>query len=162
MIENASHYFARGNTAHGAHFLYKSAFQGLDKILVLTGPPGTGKSTVIRNLAESLLDRGQHVQCFHSPLRPDELDGIIATELKVGVIDEQACGGILEGVTGETLMFDFGVALDTRSISKETFGTIEELKGNLIDAYSKAYKTFATALRIHDEWKNFISRAWTS
>ncbi|MBP1967703.1 PRK06851 family protein [Paenibacillus aceris] len=154
-MENASHYFARGNTALGAHFLYKSAFQGLDKILVLMGPPGTGKSTFIRNLAESLLDSGQHVQCFHSPLRPDELDGIIATELKVGVVDGQTCGGILEGVAGETLTFDFGMALDNRSISTESLGKIEELEEKLIDAYSKAYEAFATALRIHDEWEKF-------
>lgn len=156
MIENASHYFARGNTAHGAHFLYKSAFQGLDRILILMGPPGTGKSTIIRNLADNLLDRGQHVQCFHSPLRPDELDGIIATDFKVGIVDGQACGETLEGDTGETiLVFDFGVALNNNGISTEALGTIEELRGKLTDAYSKAYETFATALRIHDEWEKF-------
>ncbi|CAG7643696.1 hypothetical protein PAESOLCIP111_04530 [Paenibacillus solanacearum] len=155
MIENVSHYFARGNTAHGAHFLYKSAFQGLDKILVLTGPPGTGKSTIIRRLADSLTDRGQHVQCFHSPLRPDELDGMIATELKVGIVDRQACEWIIEDGPGATIEFDFGAALDNRGVSTETLGMIDELKGELIDAYSKAYESFATALRIHDEWEKF-------
>lgn len=153
MSEKVSHYFARGNTAHGAHFLYKTAFQGLDKVLVLTGPSGTGKSTSIRNLADSLLDRGQHVQCFHSPLRPDELDGIIATDLKVGIVDGQACEWSLGSGAGETLVFDFGAALDNRGISTENLGTIEDLKGQLIDAYSNAYKAFATALRIHDEWE---------
>jgi Cdc6-like AAA superfamily ATPase len=155
LIQQASHYFARGNTAHGAHFLYKSAFQGLDKILVLKGPPGTGKSTIIRKLADSLADKGQHVQYFHSPLRPDELDGIIATELKVGIVDGQACEWVIEGGTGATLEFDFGAALDNRGISTETLERIEELKGKLIDAYSKAYESFATALRIHDEWEKF-------
>ncbi|RIX52174.1 hypothetical protein D3P08_14485 [Paenibacillus nanensis] len=155
MTENASHYFARGNTAHGAHFLYKSAFQGLDKILVLTGPPGTGKSTIIRKLAESLADRGQHVQCFHSPLRPDELDGMIATELKVGIVDQQACEWFTESGAGATIEFDFGAALNNREISAETLGRIEELKGKLTEAYSKAYESFATALRIHDEWEKF-------
>lgn len=155
MIENASHYFARGNTAHGAHFLYKSAFQGLDKLLVLTGPPGTGKSTIIRKLADSLVDRGQHVQCFHSPLRPDELDGIIATELKVGIVDQQACEWFAESGAGATIEFDFGAALDNRGISTETLERIEELKGKLVAAYSIAYESFATALRIHDEWETF-------
>lgn len=153
MIENASHYFARGNTAHGAHFLYKSAFQGLNKTLVLMGPPGTGKSTIIRKLADGLVSRGQHVQYFHSPLRPDELDGIIATELKVGIVDGQACEWTIEGSAGATTEFDFGTAIDNRGISTETLGMIEELKGELTDAYSKAYESFATALRIHDEWE---------
>ncbi|TBL78485.1 PRK06851 family protein [Paenibacillus thalictri] len=155
MIDNASHYFARGNTARGAHFLYKSAFQGLDKILVLTGPSGTGKSTIIRKLADSLVDRGQHVQYFHSPLRPNELDGMIATELKIGIVDGQASEWIIEDSAAATIEYDFGAALDNRGISTETLGTIEELKGKLIDAYSQTYESFATALRIHDEWEKF-------
>ncbi|WP_336773256.1 PRK06851 family protein [Paenibacillus sp. MMO-58] len=155
MVEKTSHYFARGNTAHGAHFLYKSAFQGLDRILVLVGPRGTGKSTIIRKLADSLLDSGQHVQCFHSPLRPNELDGIIATELKVGIVDGLACEWNIEGGAGGVIEIDFGVALDHRSISTNAIEMIEELKGKLSDAYSKAYESFATALRIHDEWEKF-------
>ncbi|WP_262687348.1 hypothetical protein [Paenibacillus baimaensis] len=155
LIENVSHYFARGNTAHGVYFLYKSAFQELDKILVLIGPPGIGKSTILRKLADSLMDKGQHVQCFHSPLRPDELDGIIATKLKVGIVDGQASEWSMEGGAAATIEFDFGVALDNRGISTETLGMIEELKGKLIYAYSKAYESFATALRIHDEWEKF-------
>jgi energy-coupling factor transporter ATP-binding protein EcfA2 len=155
LIQNASHYFARGNTARGTYSLYKSAFQGLDKILVLTGPRGTGKSTIICKLAESLMERGQHVQCFHSPLRPDELDGIIATELKVGIVDGRFCDWIKEGGTDATIEFDFGVALDSRGISTETLGKIEELNGQLGDAYSNAYESFVSALRIHDEWEKF-------
>ncbi|MCC3374224.1 PRK06851 family protein [Cohnella sp. REN36] len=154
-MDNSSHYFARGNTAHGAHFLYNSAFDGLNKIFVLTGPQGTGKSTVIRSLADGLLDQGQHVQCFHSPLRPDELDGIILTELKVGIIDGRVCEGIAEDEAGEIVLIHFGEALDNGLISPEHSGTIEELRGKLDRAYSKAYETFLTALRIHDEWEKY-------
>ncbi|WP_313731679.1 nucleoside-triphosphatase [Cohnella nanjingensis] len=154
-MENASHYFARGNTAHGAHFLYQSAFDGLNKIFVLTGPQGTGKSTVIRCLADSLLDQGQHVQCFHSPLRPDELDGIILTELKVGIIDGRVCGGIPDNEAGEIVLIHFGEALDNSLISLGHSRTIEDLSGKLASAYSKAYEAFLTALRIHDEWEKY-------
>ncbi|MFF2092163.1 hypothetical protein [Paenibacillus sp. NPDC058174] len=38
----------------------------MNKIFVLTGPQGTGKSTVIQSLADNLLDKDVHVQYFHS------------------------------------------------------------------------------------------------
>ncbi|MFD0961589.1 PRK06851 family protein [Paenibacillus chungangensis] len=155
MIEQSSHYFARGNTALGAHFLYQSAFSGLNTIFVLNGPPGTGKSTVIRSLADSLLKRGQHVQHFHSPLRSEELDGIIATELKVGIVEGQVCEGISESHAGDIIYIDFVEALDNSRISSEQQATIEELRGKLADAYTDAYDTFLSALRIHDEWEKY-------
>lgn len=155
MVVKSSHYFAHGNTAHGAHFLYTSAFDGLNKIFVLTGPQGTGKSTVIQSLADSLLDKGLHVQCFHSPLRPDELDGIILTELKVGIVDERVCKGISDSGAGEIVFIHFEEAFDDSLILPEHFITIEDLRGKLERAYSKAYETFAAALRIHDEWEKY-------
>ncbi|MEC0201112.1 PRK06851 family protein [Paenibacillus lautus] len=155
LVVKSSHYFAHGNTAHGAHFLYTSAFDGLNKIFVLTGPQGTGKSTVIQSLADSLLDKGLHVQCFHSPLRPDELDGIILTELKVGIVDERVCKGISDSGAGEIVFIHFEEAFDDSLILPEHFITIEDLRGKLERAYSKAYETFAAALRIHDEWEKY-------
>lgn len=155
-MRKSSHYFAHGNTARGVHFLYKSAFDGLNKIFVLTGPQGTGKSTVIQSLADSLLDKGLHVQCFHSPLRPEELDGIILTELKVGIVDGRVCKGISEdNGAGEIVFIHFGEAFDNSLILPEHFITIEDLKGKLDQAYLKAYETFVTALRIHDEWEKY-------
>jgi ATPase subunit of ABC transporter with duplicated ATPase domains len=119
----------------------------------LDGPPGTGKSTVIRSLADSLLAKDQHVQMFHSPLRPDELDGIIATDLKIGIVDGQACGDIAEiGDGAERLTFDFKEALDSERVPTEA---IEDLQEKLAAAYADAYESFAAALRIHDEWERY-------
>lgn len=148
----SSHYFARGNTARGAHFLYQSAFNGLDKIVVLTGPQGTGKSTILRKISDHLLEKGQHVQCFHSPLQPNDLDGIIATELKIGLVDGRVCEGIPDC---EVVKIDLGQAVDNKLLLSEQLSMIENLQSELTAVYSKAYETFLTALKIHDEWESY-------
>lgn len=149
------HYFARGNTAHGAHFLYKSAFHGLRKVFVLAGPQGIGKSTMLRSLADDLLEQDQHVQCFHSPLRPDDLDGIIATELNIGIVDGRVCEGITEMEADEIQYIRLDDALDHDRISAEDLAGIEARRSQLADSYAKAYEAFQTALRIHDEWEKY-------
>lgn len=154
-MEHSSHYFARGNTARGAHFLHKSAFGGLNKIFVLAGPQGTGKSTVLRQLADRLSGDGRHVQYFHSPLRPEELDGLILSELKVGIIDGRVYGGLSEREAGEIEVIDLGEAFDSRLLPPDHADRIADLAGEQDRAFAKAYETFAAALRIHDEWEKY-------
>ena len=47
----ALHYFAGGNTARGFFSLYDSNFAGLEKVFILKGGPGTGKSTLMKKIA---------------------------------------------------------------------------------------------------------------
>lgn len=43
-------FFAGGNTAHGFSNLYESSLQGLTRLFVLKGGPGTGKTRIIREI----------------------------------------------------------------------------------------------------------------
>jgi energy-coupling factor transporter ATP-binding protein EcfA2 len=160
LTEIATHYFARGNTARGAHFLYPSAFQGLEKLFVLTGPPGTGKSTVLSKLADGLISLDHPVQFFHSPLRPEELDGIICPHLKIGFIDGDVCGALDAIPSIQTVIpyaFENAINNDQLSVSDRT--EMEELGVRLENAYNSAYEAFNTALKIHDEWEAFYIEA---
>lgn len=42
-------YFAGGNTAKGFYSLYDSNLKGLERLFILKGGPGSGKSTIMKN-----------------------------------------------------------------------------------------------------------------
>jgi len=153
LVESARHFFARGNTARGAHYLYNSAFQGLHKIFVLDGPAGAGKSTVLQRIADEWVSEGHTVDLFHSPLNPDELDALIVKHLAVGVADGRTCEGLDSIGDAALIRVDLGQAVDTSKLSDEATREIEQLQAQLPEAYASAYEAFAAALRVHDEWE---------
>jgi len=153
VVGSARHFFARGNTARGAHYLYGSAFQGLQKIFLLDGYAGSGKSILLQKIADETMSDGQSVDLFHSPLNPGELDALIIQDLKVGVADGRTSEG-LDSITGaELVRIDLGQAVDTAKLSEETKREVELIQAELQKAYASAYSSFAAALRIHDEWE---------
>lgn len=145
--------FARGNTARGLHCLYDSAFQSLRRLYLLSGPPGTGKSAVLRRIADEALGRGLTVELFYSPLQPTELDALLIKELQVGLANERAGEG-LDAIQGADLIrIDLGQAVDLQLLSDEAKQGIASLHTEELTATTRAYEAFAAALRIHDEWE---------
>lgn len=153
MVGTTRHLFARGNTARGVHTLYESAFHGVRRLYLLAGYPGTGKSTVLKQLAESAISQGQTVELFHSPMNPDDLDALIIRDLQVGLADERACLGLDALTDVEVTRIDFGQAVDLTKLTTETKQEIDALHTQVLTACARAYETFANALRIHDEWE---------
>jgi ABC-type lipoprotein export system ATPase subunit len=50
-------YYAGGNTAKGFYNLYDSALEDLDKLFILKGGPGTGKSTLMKTIGELIVNK---------------------------------------------------------------------------------------------------------
>lgn len=150
MVRTTRHLFARGNTARGVHSLYASAFQDLSKIFLLTGGPGTGKSTLLRQLADRMIEQGHPVELFHSPFSPEDLDGLIIKDLKIGISDGSVSEGLETIATAERVRIDLDKAVNDQQLPKQE---IEALQTQIRETRERAYETFAAALRIHDEWE---------
>ena len=59
MAGKSKHYFAGGHTARGFYPLYDSNLQGLDRIYILLGGAGTGKSSFyFQRTGETWLAKG--------------------------------------------------------------------------------------------------------
>lgn len=153
MTGNVLNFYAGGNTARGFVSLFDSSLQGLDRVYILKGGPGTGKSSLIRTIADELQKDGHEIWLIHCASDNGSLDGLVAPGLKVGIVDGTAPHVIEPKLPGAVEQYvNLGEAWDAASLRTQR-GRIEELQDNIRQAYEKAYSGFAEALRIHDEWE---------
>ncbi|MGB9885615.1 MAG: hypothetical protein ACPLPT_09095 [Moorellales bacterium] len=84
-------FFPGGNTAYGFYsFFAHLAGQGVDYRFILKGGPGVGKSTFMRRVAETVLEKGYAVEFFHCSSDPESLDGVSIPGLGVALLDGTA------------------------------------------------------------------------
>ncbi len=83
--------FPGGNTAYGFWSFYDYiAPPDANKIFVIKGGPGVGKSTFMRKIAETVLERGFDVEFHCCSSDNGSLDGIYVPALDVALIDGTA------------------------------------------------------------------------
>ena len=83
-------YYLGSNTYKGFYGLYEEAIAPLDRVLLLKGGPGTGKSSLMKKVMKEGLNRGYNVECWHCSGDPNSLDGVLLKELGAAVIDATA------------------------------------------------------------------------
>lgn len=146
-------YFAEGNTAKGFCSFYESNLLGLEKIFILKGGPGIGKSSLMKNIAREWREKGYDIEILHCSRDNDSIDGIIIPELKVAVVNGNEPHAIEAKLPGIIEMYiDMGEALDAQLL-KDQKKTMEELKEKQEETYKLAYSKFQDALKVHDEWE---------
>jgi energy-coupling factor transporter ATP-binding protein EcfA2 len=154
MTGSIRNFYACGNTAHGFANLFDSSLQGLERLFIVRGRPGTGKSTLIRAIGEHMEKNGYDVWLIHNPSDNGSLDGLIVPALKAGIVDGSAPRVIQPQQAGIDLKYvDLDVACNTDKLIGST-PAIERLNDEIDQAYKRSYAGFAEALRIHDEWES--------
>ncbi|WP_409272612.1 PRK06851 family protein [Neobacillus sp. SCS-31] len=146
-------YFAGGNTARGFYSLYESNLQGLDRLFILKGGPGTGKSSLMKTIGREWHERGYDIEYLHCSSDNKSIDGVIIPALRTGIVDgtrphviEPTAPGAIEEYV------NLGEAWDSAALHREK-ETIIKLNKRIAEAFSMAYDTFKEALAVHDEWE---------
>lgn len=85
-------YFPGGNTASGFHSFYKYIINPEDaaRIICIKGGPGTGKSTLMKNIGSFFNEKGYDIEMHHCSSDNNSIDGIVIKSLKVALIDGTA------------------------------------------------------------------------
>ncbi|MFC5713195.1 PRK06851 family protein [Thalassorhabdus alkalitolerans] len=153
MAGKVLNYYAGGNTARGFYDLFDSITEGLEKVFILKGGPGTGKSTLLKKVASSLNQTGEDIELIHCASAPGSLDGVIFPHLKAGIFDGTAPHVIEPKAPGAIEEYvNLGKGWD----SKKLAGSRDEillLNKQRKDFYLKAHEAYAQALTIHDDWE---------
>mgnify|MGYP000044192760 CR=1 FL=1 len=153
MEASIKHYYAGGNTARGFVSLFESSLQGLDSIFILKGGPGSGKSTLIRSIGNSMAERGYEIWFIHCASDNASLDGVIIPQLQAGIVDGTAPHVLEPKLPGAVEQYvNLGEAWDGHSLSHQK-GEIERLQAEIAAAYEQAYAHMEEALYIHDDWE---------
>ncbi len=84
------HRFLGGATPAGPVDCIPSLTKGLQRRIFLKGRPGTGKSTLLKQLALAAQNKGLDTEIYHCGFDPDSLDMVILRELGTAVIDTTA------------------------------------------------------------------------
>ncbi|MBT2756540.1 PRK06851 family protein [Mesobacillus foraminis] len=148
-------YYAGGNTARGFYSLYESNLQGLSRLFILKGGPGTGKSSLMKKLGKEWNEKGYDIEYLHCSSDNDSIDGLIIPALQVGIVDGTAPHVIEPKAPGAVEEYvNLGKAWDSAMLKTQR-EAIEILSGKISEAFSAAYSLFAQALAVHDEWEKF-------
>jgi Cdc6-like AAA superfamily ATPase len=146
-------YFAGGNTARGFHNLYESNLQGLDRLFILKGGPGTGKSSLMKKIGHEWIEKGYNVEFLHCSSDNNSIDGVLIPVLKVGIVDGTAPHVIEPKAPGAVEEYiNLGEAWNARALAVQK-KPIQQLTEQISQLFQKAYATFKEALEIHDDWE---------
>ncbi len=89
IIENLPVFFMRANSSKG----FKSYFHKLsdvdngERMYIIKGGPGTGKSTLMKNILENMIEIGEEAEVILCSTDMNSLDGVVFPELGVSIID---------------------------------------------------------------------------
>ena len=153
------HVFPGGNTSQGFYSFYHYILpqEEANKIIILKGGPGTGKSSLMKKIASYYLTKGYSVEYHHCSSDNNSIDGVIVTELKVAILDGTAPhvndpltpGAIDEIINLGDCWNQSGLEADKNDILS-TFSTISK-------HFKRAYRYFASAKAIHEDWSQLNS-----
>lgn len=79
--------FPGNNSKQGFYSYYQSGLSGMERVYILKGGPGTGKSTFMKELAAWFAECGHDVELWHCSSDCNSLDGVLIPDFKTAVVD---------------------------------------------------------------------------
>lgn len=146
-------FFLGANTPNGFYSLFNELYDPFTdwQMYIIKGGPGTGKSTLMKAVAEEAENRGYYVERIYCSSDPSSLDGVIIPELKTSIADgtsphiiEPVFPGVCEHI------INLGECWDIKKLSDNTV-KIKMISNTNSAAHKKCVKYMRAAKLIESE-----------
>lgn len=152
-------YFAAANTGSGFKSFYDEIYRNLNKLYIIKGGPGTGKSKLMRDISNEAKNKNYDVEHFYCSSDPSSLDGIIIKDLNIGIIDGTAphmADPMYPGAYDEIINLGDFWKTDRLTANKIRISEIINRKSEL---FVSVYHYLSAANMIYGELQKTISEA---
>ena len=146
-MKRKNFYFASANTGDGfVNFLDKIAQDGF--MYIIKGGPGTGKSTMMKKIAQHFWEAGNSIEYYYCSTDPESLDGIRIVDKNVAIVDGTAPHIVNPQIVGVThKILDVGQFVGNILKHKETLENLTLQKGN---CFKNMYGYLSAARQLDD------------
>jgi DNA replication protein DnaC len=150
------HVFPGGNTSIGFYSLYKYIISQDEarRIIVIKGGPGTGKSSLMKNIGRHFSEKNFDIEFHHCSSDNNSLDGVLIKGLNAALIDgtsPHVVDPINPGAVDEIL--NMGDCWNEEGFSKCRKNIIE-INHEIGNTFKRSYKFLGAAKCIHEDWTN--------
>lgn len=144
-------YFIGANTKNGFVGFTDEIFKDTDKIYIIKGGPGTGKSTFMRNVCAKAEEKGYTVKKYLCSSDPSSLDAVVIDELSIAFADGTS-PHLIEGkyIGARENYLDFGLFWN-RDFLHECLCEIKEITSIKKEGFSSLYRLINASSVIADE-----------
>ncbi|MBR3996523.1 MAG: hypothetical protein IKI97_14760 [Clostridia bacterium] len=151
-------YYGAANTGAGFYSLFNNIFspEKIEKIYILKGGPGCGKSTALKKIAEYALNKGLDIEKYYCSSSPSSLDGVIIPKISTAVLDGTAphtvdpkYPAVCENIINLGESWDLNKATDINV-------KIRELVKKKAEAYQRAYAYLSSCISAEEVIDNCL------
>lgn len=149
--------FPGGNTSKGffSYFDYIIDRKEANKIIILKGGPGTGKSSMMRKIGLYMQEKGYDVEYHHCASDRESIDSIMIPKLKIAILDGTAPHVTDPKYPGAVdMIINLGEYWYDKGLVKNREEIVKVIDRNS-KYYKSAYKYFGAARLIQEDtlWK---------
>jgi hypothetical protein len=147
---NERHLFAWGNTPQGKTQFIDTLLNDTDRLYMLVGQPGLGKSTFLARMAEQAVSYGLDIEYYHNTLDPEKLDLIILPALRIAFVINAEPYTYTPKFEGEILTLDFEQSLNVAQLMGDCGEEIRDCQQRVNQHISRAQRHSDKAKATHD------------